>query len=130
LAYYVDTSALAKLVVTEAETAALQAWFRDSDRHPVSCGLARTELLRLVRRAVPDRLVRAREVLDSITLVDVTTAMFEHAGLLDAPTLRTLDAVHLAAALVLGDELDAIVTYDDRLAQAALANGIAVISPN
>ena len=56
--------------------------------------------------------------------------MFEHAGLLDPPTLRTLDAVHLAAALVLGDELDAIVTYDDRLAQAALANGIAVISPD
>jgi uncharacterized protein len=43
--------------------------------------------------------------------------------------LRTLDAIHVAAALVLGDDLESMVTHDDRLAQAALANGIAVIAP-
>ena len=129
MAHYNDTSALAKLVLAEPETPALQAWFADADRQPVSCDLARTELLRTVRRAAPDHLVRARAVLDSVTLLDVSTAIFDHAGLLDPTTLRTLDAIHLAAALVLGDELDAMVTYDDRLAQAALANGIAVISP-
>ena len=52
----------------------------------------------------------------------------DQAGLLDPTALRTLDAIHLAAALVLGDDHDAIVT-DDRLAQGALANGIAVVSP-
>jgi len=129
VAYYIDTSALAKLVVAEPETAALQAWFAERERNPVSCDLARTELLRSVRRAAPDCVVRAREVLDSVTLIEVTTAMFEGAGLLDPAILRTLDAVHLAAALVLGDELDGLVTYDDRLAQAALANGITVIAP-
>lgn len=129
MAYYIDTSALTKLVVAEAETAALRKWFAERDRDPVSCDLVRTELLRAVRRVVPDQVVRAREVLDSVTLIAVTTAIFEAAGRLDPTILRTLDAVHLAAALDIGDELEGIVTYDDRLAEAALANGVAVVSP-
>jgi predicted nucleic acid-binding protein len=130
LAHYIDTSALAKLVVEEPETEALQAWLAAEERDPVSCDLARTELLRAVRRVAPDRVVRAREVLDAVTLIDVTTAMFEDAGRLDPTILRTLDAIHLAAALVLGDDLEGMVTYDDRLADAAVANGIAVIAPS
>ena len=129
MAYYIDTSALAKLVIAEPETEALRAWFAASERNAVSCDLTRTELLRAVRRAAPDRVVRAREVLDSVTLIEVTTAMFDDAGLLDPTILRTLDAVHMAAALVLGDDLDGRVTYDERLTQAALANGVAVIAP-
>lgn len=129
MAYYIDTSALAKLVIVEPETAALMAWFAGADREPVSSDLVRTELLRAVRRAIPDQVVRAREVLESVTLVEITTAMYEAAGLLDPTILRTLDAVHIAAALALGDDLDGMVTYDDRLAQAARANGIAVIAP-
>jgi uncharacterized protein len=129
LAHYIDTSALVKLVVAERETEALQAWFAEADRGPVSCDLARAELVRAVRRAAPDRVVEAREVLDSVTLIETTTAIFEDAGLLDPTILRTLDAVHIAAALVLGDDLEAMVTYDDRMAEAARANGIAVVAP-
>jgi len=130
LVHYIDTSALAKLVIGEPETSALQIWFASADSGPISCDLARTELLRVVRRAAPDRVVRAREVLDSVTLIEVTTAVFEDAGLLDPTILRTLDAVHLAAALVLGDDLEGMVTYDEQLAEAALANGVAVIAPS
>lgn len=126
MAHYLDTSALVKLVVSENETAALRAWLGTAERVPVSCDLARTELLRATRRAAPDRLVQARAVLDSVTLIEVTTSIFEEAGRLDPTVLRSLDAVHLAAALSLGDDLEAIVTYDDRLAQAARANGIPV----
>jgi uncharacterized protein len=129
LAHYLDTSALAKLVVAEPETDALQAWFAETERNPVSSDLVRTELLRAVRRVAPDRLVRARDVLDSVTLIDVTTAVFEHAGLLDPTILRSLDALHVAAALALGDDLEAMITYDERLTQAARANGIRVVSP-
>lgn len=128
MACYVDTSALVKLVVEEPGTEALRAWLA-TDRSPVSCDLARTELLRIVRRAAPDRIVRAREVLDAITLVTVRTAIFEQAGRLDPPALRTLDALHLAAALDLGDDLESIVTYDERLARAARANGLTAIAP-
>lgn len=129
MAYYLDTSALVKLVVAEPETSALRAWLADSDRDLVSCDLARTELLRAVRRAAPDRVTQARSVLDSITLIEVTAQTFEEAGRLDPTMLRTLDAIHLAAALDLGDDLDEIVTYDDRLAEAAKFNAIPVTAP-
>ena len=129
MAYYLDTSTLVKLVVAEAETAALRAWLAGLDRTPVSCDLARTQLLRAVRRAAPDRVAQARAVLDSITLMKVTTETFEQAGRLGPSVLRTLDAVHLAAALDLGDDLDGMVTYDDRLAEAAQFNAILVTAP-
>lgn len=129
MAHYLDTSALVKLVVAESETAALRAWLAAAEREPVSCDLARTELLRAVRRVAPDRAVQARSVLDAITLMTVTTATFEEAGRLDPTLLRSLDAVHLAAALSLGDDLDGLVTYDDRLAEAAQGNGVAVVAP-
>lgn len=129
MAYYLDTSALVKLVVAEAETPALRTWLKQAERTPVSCDLARAELMRAVRRAAPDRVVQARVVLDSITLTQLATSTFEDAGRLDPTVLRTLDALHLAAALELGDDLDAIVTYDDRFAAAAESNGIPVTAP-
>ena len=129
MAVYVDTSALVKLVVAEVETPALRAWLARAPRSPVAGDLARTELLRAVRRVAPDRMVRARSVLDAVTLLEVTTEIFEAAGRLDPATLRTLDAIHLACALDLADDLEGMVTYDERLANAAAANGIMVISP-
>lgn len=129
MAHYIDTSALTKLVVVEAETDALRAWFASREREPVSSDLARTELLRTVRRAAPDRLLQARDVLEALTLLELTTEIFEQAGRLDPAILRTLDAVHLAAALDLGDDLDGVVTYDDRLAAAAIQHGVRVVAP-
>lgn len=129
MAHYLDTSALVKLIVAEPETAVLQAWLAETGGEWVSSDLARTELMRTVRRGAPDQLVRARAVLDSVILVEITTAIFEAAGRLDPAMLRTLDAVHLAAALDLGDDLEAIVTYDERLAAAAQANGVPSIAP-
>jgi uncharacterized protein len=129
VAHYLDTSALVKLVVAEPETVALRAWLAEADRGPVTSDLARTELLRVARRAAPDRLVRARAVLDAVTLTELTTPLFEQAARLDPTTLHSLDALHLAAALDLGDDLDGLVTYDVRLAEAAALNGIEVVAP-
>jgi len=129
MAYYVDTSALVKLVVAEPETMALQNWLGEQTEPLVSSDLARAELLRATRRAAPDRLLRAREVLDILVLTVVGTAIFEQAGRLEPPALRTLDALHLASALDLGDDLDGMVTYDDRLASAARVHGVPVIAP-
>ncbi len=129
MAFYIDTSALVKLVVREPETDSLRDWLAETPRDPVTCDLARTELLRAVRRVAPDLLVQARMVLDLVTITDVTTAVFEAAGRLDPAILRTFDAIHVAAALDLGDDLEGMVTYDQRLAQAAEQNGIRVSSP-
>lgn len=126
---YLDTSALAKLVVAEDESGALFQWLSEqteSGEVLVSCDIARTELLRLTRRLAPDRMTRARDVLDSVTITTVTTALFEAAGRLDPPELRSLDALHLAAALDLGDDLDVMACYDQRLAEAARSQGIRV----
>ena len=68
-------------------------------------------------------------MLDADTLTEVTTAVFEAAGRLDPSILRTLDAIHVAAALDLGDDLEGMVTYDERLARAAEQNGIKVTAP-
>ena len=129
MAFYLDTSALVKLVTREAETDALRAWLAERERGPVSCDLVRTELARAARRSDPRRMRRVREVLDALALIKVTTATFETAGRLDPTGLRSLDAIHVAAALDLGDDLEGFVAYDRRLADAAEANGIAVLAP-
>ena len=129
MAHYVDTSALVKLVVADHETAALREWFASAERDPVAADLCRTELVRATRRVAPDRILQARAVLDSLILIQVTTATFEHAGRLEPTQLRSLDAIHIAVALQLGDDLEAFVTYDERQAEAARANGINVLGP-
>lgn len=130
--HYADTSALVKLVVPERESAALHAWIRSDAAELATSDLTRTELIRAVRRSEVDvdAPVRAREVLTRLTMVSATADVFERAALIDPAGLRSLDAVHLATAMVLGDELEGIVTYDDRLAQAAQANGITVVAPS
>jgi predicted nucleic acid-binding protein len=130
VAYYIDTSALLKLVIAEPETPALREWITATVPVLVSSDLARTEVLRATRRVDPERMVRAREVLDSLIVMTLVTEAFELAGLLDPTILRTLDAIHVAAALALKHDLEGMVVYDDRLAQAARSNGITVIRPS
>lgn len=129
MAIYADTSALVKLVVAEAETAALREWIAAEKPVLVSSDLARAELQRAVRRGAPDRAVQAKTLLDSIMLMTLSSAVYDSAGRLDPAMLRTLDAVHVAAALELGDDLEGLITYDDRLAEAARLHGIRVIIP-
>ena len=129
MAYYLDTSAAVKLVVAERDTAALTAWIGDREDDVVSSDLLRTELLRATRRGAPHAMPRARAVLDSLTLLTLPTSTFERAADLDPDLLRSLDALHLAAALELGDDLDGLVTFDDRLARAARLHGVTVIVP-
>lgn len=127
--FYLDTSALVKFVVAEPESAALSAWVDPANIY-VTSDLARTELLRAVRRTAPERTVLAREVLALTNVLDLTPQLMDRAGLLDPVVLRSLDAIHLAAALTVGEELSAIVTYDARMAAAAVAHGIRVVAPS
>ncbi len=129
MAYYLDTSALVKLVAAEPGSESLRDWLEAQDDVLVTSDLARTELLRAVRRARPDAAQLARAVLDSLTVLRLDTGIFEEAGRLDPPDLRSLDALHLAAALTLEDDLLGIVTYDERLAQAARRLGFAALAP-
>lgn len=125
---YLDTSALAKLVVHEPESPALRRYLRRRRRR-VSCALARVELVRAVKPQGSDAVATAREVLGDIDLVSLDDALLEDAADLGDPVLRTLDAIHLAAARSVGRDLAAIVTYDARMSAAARAMDIAVAAP-
>ena len=125
---YLDSSALVKLVVREPESAALRRFLRG---HPerFSCALARTEVPRAVRHLGPPALRRANRVLRRVHLIRLDDAVLDSAAVLDPRVLRSLDAVHLAAAERLGGELEGVVTYDQRMAEAASLLGLMVFAP-
>ncbi len=129
MAYYLDTSAFVKLVVAEEDSAALRAWALDPGVRLVASDLLRTEALRAARRHSPAALLQTRALLEAMTLMVVTANVCERGAELDPIILRSLDALHLASALTLGDDLQAVVTYDDRLAQACAAHGVPIIAP-
>lgn len=129
MAYYFDTSALVKLVIDEGASAELRHWVAVNDTVPATSDLSRTELLRAIKRFAPSQAVEGRWLLERVEIVSITTATFEAAGRLGPDTLRSLDAIHLASALELGDDLEGVVTYDARLAEAAGINGVVAIAP-
>jgi len=128
LTAYLDTSALVKLVVIEKESRALRTYLRH-EREPFSCAIARTELLRAVHRGGSAAIEDARRVLRSIHLVRLDDALLDAAGMLDPAKMRSLDAIHLAAASLIAPELTALVTYDKRMAEGAALLGFPVVSP-
>jgi len=127
---YLDTSAAVKLLMTERESPALRRWLR---RRPerASAALLRVELVRVVRRAGFPRLIpEARKVLAGIHLIRLDDALLDRAADLDPTELRSLDSIHLAAAASLGDDLAAVVSYDDRLLAAATSLGLPIATPS
>jgi hypothetical protein len=129
LTAYTDTSAAAKLLVDESESAALGAYLDGlvSDGVPlVSSFLLETELRRL---AVRHRLNQAvvSDVLDRFDLFEPDRAIFVEAGLLPGAGLRILDALHIVVAVRL--EADVLVTYDVRQAESARLVGLRVVAP-
>ena len=72
---------------------------------------------------------RARRQLASIDLISLDDDLLARAAQIEPPTVRSLDAIHLAAALGIGPDLGAIVTYDARMSAAAQALGLPVIAP-
>jgi hypothetical protein len=126
---YVDSSALLKLAVLEPETAALEARLLEYEGL-VTSRLAVLECGRAGRRASHRRVLQAvREVLDAIYLLDITQPILDRAAAADPPTLRSLDAIHLATALSMDEATLELITYDDRLAGAARARGLTVLQP-
>jgi uncharacterized protein len=126
---YLDSSAFVKLVVAEPESGALR---HALERWPecASSTLLRTETARALRRSGnAQHLPQARRLLRSVHLMRVDEPLLDSAANLDPPDLRTLDAIHLAAALRLSTDLGVMFVYDSPLSQAAEAYGIDVESP-
>ena len=127
---YLDASAIVKLVKAEPESDALISTLAQwPDR--VTVALARVELHLSLRRIGASRAEHARAdaVLSGLVLVRLDDAVLARAAALKDRNLRTLDAIHLAAALTLGDDPDAFITYDARLARAAERERLPVMHP-
>ncbi|MFL5796644.1 MAG: type II toxin-antitoxin system VapC family toxin [Actinomycetota bacterium] len=125
---YLDSSAIVKLVVPEAETKALRELLKSWPER-VSSVVARIEVERVARRIGGGAVRRARTVLSRIALVDLDEDVVQRAAALERPELRTLDAIHLATALSLGGDLGALCAYDVRLGSAAEAKTIEALAP-
>jgi uncharacterized protein len=128
---YLDSSALVKLVQKESESAPLRRFLR---RHLadqlVTSALARVEVVRAVLIGGPAALTQARRQLSRLDQILLTTELLDRAATLSPNRqLRSLDAIHLAAAQVVGAELRAVVTYDHRMADAAHALDFTVEVP-
>lgn len=127
---YLDTSAAVKLLMTERESPALRRWLRARPER-ASAALLRVELVRVVRRSSLPRLVpQARKLLAGVHLIRLDDALLERAADLDPADLRSLDSIHLAAAASLGDDLAAVVSYDERLLTAAASLGLPTATPS
>ena len=127
---YLDSSALLKLVFQEAESDALAAWLASHVDLPIaSSEVAKVEVMRASRRIDASALPDARSLLGQLDLVPLNGAVVELAGNLAEASLRSLDALHLASALLLGDALEAFVAYDHRLMDAAATSGLETHRP-
>ncbi|MFL1376757.1 MULTISPECIES: type II toxin-antitoxin system VapC family toxin [unclassified Nocardiopsis] len=131
---YLDTCAALKLFKEEAESEALERWLNDqAGARQITSYLTRTELRRALHAigAQPETLGRAAEWLARAAHLHMPAQVFDTAGDLAPGTrLRSLDALHVACALGLGAALTGFVTYDVRLAKAAEAEGLPVVSPS
>lgn len=131
-ACYLDASAIVKLATAEPESAALRAWLQQRSP-PLTNRISTVEVARAIARKTEGSVARGRSAVrgafTSVALAELDADIANRAADLGPPTVRALDAIHLATALAIGDELAEFVTYDRRLADAARAAGLEVIAP-
>jgi len=127
-ATYLDASAVVRLAVHEPESPALRRFLR-RPRPLVTSALARTEVARALLPFGATALGRGVDVLRRIEIIRISDRILAAAGKMPPLELRSLDAIHLATAQQLGDDLGRLCTYDDRMAEAARAMGWAVVTP-
>ena len=127
---YLDASALVKLVLTEPESLALETYLGGAE--PLTSRIATVEVRRAVARVRPMD-DAAESMIDALwrraSVIELHAAIAATAGRLDPPILRSLDAIHLASAASLGEEIGDFVTYDRRLAGSARSLGLSVVAP-
>jgi uncharacterized protein len=126
---YVDTSVFGRVILDEPDKDAIRRDLAKFDRR-VASRLLRVELRRLARRE--DVLEEADHVLDDVQLIPIDEGVLASAETIQPTNVGTLDAIHLATAVRLAKagKLDALMTYDKRLADGAREHDITVLSPS
>jgi predicted nucleic acid-binding protein len=127
LSWYIDSSAIIKLIVAEKESPDLKDYISNG---LLTSEIARVEVLRTVTMNAPDLVASARKVLGALNTVDINASILYMAEDFGSEiSLRTLDAIHVATALSVRDVIDGIITYDKGMSKDAKALGLSVVSP-
>jgi predicted nucleic acid-binding protein len=127
LSWYIDSSAILKLIFTEKETAELDKVMNNT---MITSTLTRVEVKRAVNRINPDKLIVANDVLSQLQYTELDSQTLHLAeAFTPAVTLRTLDAIHVASVLRISDAITGMITYDKQMIASAAAMGIKVLSP-
>ncbi|MBA2558560.1 MAG: type II toxin-antitoxin system VapC family toxin [Propionibacteriales bacterium] len=125
--WYLDTSAATKLIAEEAESVALAHLLDSEQPDLVACWLLETELRRAVQRDEALSQEMVTDLLEGVSLYELPGSLCREAGLLPGTRLRSLDAIHLAAAIRIG--VDQVVTYDARMSDSARTLGLSTLAP-
>lgn len=127
---YLDTSAFLKTVLTEVQSPALRSYLETvDDPRFISSTLLTVEARRSVLRNDATRLPRTDVALDQVEQVEMSDVVLEKASRLPDPLLRTLDAIHVATAVLIREDVDVLITYDKRMLAVAAAHGLPVAAP-
>lgn len=126
---YLDTSALAKLVVDEPESPALTQFIAKTSAQVTTSQVGDVELIRAVLRRAPASLDVALEVLTQTVTLPINRSIQLKASYFEPPSIRALDAIHIATALEIRADLNCVVTYDRRMIEASERAGLRVMSP-
>jgi predicted nucleic acid-binding protein len=127
LSWYLDSSAILKYVFAEPERPAM---VKALTSQAISSELARLEVKRAVYRINPKDIALANEELSRVNFVSISNQVLTVAeSFTGSVTLATLDAIHVATAISLGNQIDGIITYDKQMVTNAGLMGIKVLSP-
>lgn len=125
--WYLDSSAILKLIFQEDESNALVRAITDQC---ATSSISRIEVIRIVQRTNPGSLGFAREELSKLILVPISEAVIRIAeSFAGLATLRSLDAIHVASALLVQNSIGGLITYDMAMARNARELGLVVQSP-
>ncbi|NBU60749.1 MAG: PIN domain-containing protein [Actinobacteria bacterium] len=129
MAFVVDSSAIVKLIVDEPNSQNFGNWLKNCKSELFVSEIAHTEVARAIARVDANLHRQLKTVLERFGIIRVSSQILAIASVLAPTKLRTLDAIHLASCLILGDDLDGLVTYDDSQTDAAQQEGITVVAP-
>jgi predicted nucleic acid-binding protein len=126
---YIDASAFVKLFSEEPESVRMASLIDEGRSYLVANEILAIEAFRTAARLGEDAPAKASALLRSVALRPLSREIRDLACRIGTPSLRTLDAIHLATAASLGEKVGAILTYDKRLAEASAAVGLQVLAP-
>jgi uncharacterized protein len=126
--FYLESSAAIKLFEFEQETYPLRVWIENllPGSQLVTSSLTRLEVL---GNLPSEARVAASKFFEEVTIIPVKQSLLDDALLAMAFGLKTLDAIHYATARRLGQNLEAVISYDKKLSRALIDTGLSVVSP-